>query len=286
MAPRQVIVTADDFGLSPAVNEAIERSHRDGVLRCASLMAGGVAMHDAVQRARRLPELRVGLHVVVVDGRPVLPATSVPDLVDRDGRFGTRLVRAGVRFFFVPRVRRQLEAEIRAQFEAFAATGLLLDHVNVHKHMHLHPTVLSLILKIGREFGVRAMRLPYEPVHALRALHAAQRIGPLLSAALLAPWNGLLRRRMRRAGIRFNQYVFGLSATGRMTEEIVLRILQRLPEGVSEIYFHPVTAFCADGACGAMFDWHEAELRALVSPRVRAALTASGIRMISFSELA
>jgi hypothetical protein len=146
--------------------------------------------------------------------------------------------------------------------------------------------VLGLILKIGREFGVRAMRLPYEPVHALRALRAAQRIGPLMTTALLAPWTGLLRRRMRRAGIRFNQYVFGLSATGRMTEDIVLRILQRLPEGVSEIYYHPVTALGADAGCGSKSDWHEAELGALISPRVRAALTASGIRMISFSELA
>jgi hopanoid biosynthesis associated protein HpnK len=282
---RQVIVTADDFGLSPAVNEAIERSHRDGVLRCASLMVGGAAMRDAVQRARRLPQLRVGLHVVVVDGRPVLPAARVPDLVDRDGRFGVQLLRSGIRFFFVPRVRRQLEAEIRAQFEAFAATGLALDHVNVHKHMHLHPTVLSLILKIGRDFGVRAMRLPYEPIRALRGLHA-RRLGPLLSAALLMPWNGLLRRRMRRAGIRFNHYVFGLSTTGGMTEDVVLRIVQGLPEGVSEIYFHPVAAACTTGTGRPAFDRREAELWALVSPRVRAALTASGIRMISFSELA
>jgi hopanoid biosynthesis associated protein HpnK len=284
VASRQVIVTADDFGLSPAVNEAIERSHCEGVLRCASLMVSGAAAQDAVQRARRLPELRVGLHIVVVDGRPVLPAASVPDLVDGDGRFGTRLVRSGIRFFFVPRVRRQLEAEIRAQFEAFTANGLALDHVNVHKHMHLHPTVLSLILKIGREFGVRAMRLPYEPLHTLRGLHA-RRIGPVLYAALLSPWNGLLRRRMRRAGIRFNQYVFGLSTTGRMTEETVLRIVQGLPEGVSEIYFHPA-APCFAGGGRPMFDRREAELWALVSPRVRAALTASGIRMISFSELA
>jgi hopanoid biosynthesis associated protein HpnK len=285
VALRQVIVTADDFGLSRAVNEAIEQAHRDGVLRCASLMAGAAAAQDAVVRARRLPQLRVGLHVVVVDGSPLLPAAAVPDLVDRDGRFDTRLVRAGVRFFFVPRVRCQLEAEIRAQFEAFAATGLVLDHVNVHKHMHLHPTVLGLILKIGREFGVRAMRLPYEPVRTLRGLHA-RRSGPLLSAALLAPWNGLLQWRLRRAGIRFNQYVFGLSTTGGMTEDIVLRIVQGLPEGVSEIYFHPAAAACADKNPHAARDRRDVELQALVSPRVRAALSASGIRMISFSELA
>src|SRR2546427_12782693 len=123
---RKLIVTGDDFGLAVPVNEAIEEAHRRGVLTTASLMVGAGAVADAVERARRLRTLRVALHLVLVEGHPVLPPREFPDLVDSRGEFATRLGGAGLNFFFRPGVRRQLEAEIRAQFEAFTKTGLPL----------------------------------------------------------------------------------------------------------------------------------------------------------------
>lgn len=279
MVARRLIITADDFGLSPAINEAVEIGHRQGILGAASLMSGAPAAADAVARARRLPRLRVGLHVVLVDGRPLLPPERIPDLVDANGEFGTRLVRAGVRFFFLPRVRRQLEAEIRAQFEAFRATGLALDHVNTHKHMHLHPTVLALLLRVGRDYGLQAMRLPHEPVGAAPASRSAQ----FAWGAFIGPWIGLMRRRLRRAGIRCNQFVFGLSTSGAMAEDTVLHILERLPAGLSELYFHPAVAGPAPDPTQAAA---AAELAALTSPRVRAALANGHIETLSFSDLA
>ena len=92
---RRLIVTGDDFGLAVPVNEAIEEAHRHGILTAASLMVGAEAAADAVERARRLPSLRVGLHLVLVEGRSVLPPEAIPDLVDRHGEFSPRLVRAG-----------------------------------------------------------------------------------------------------------------------------------------------------------------------------------------------
>jgi hopanoid biosynthesis associated protein HpnK len=280
---RPLIVTADDFGASLAVNEAIERAHREGILTCASLMVGAEAAADAVQRARRLPSLAVGLHVVLVDGRPVLPAEAVPDLVGADGSFSLRLVRAGVRFFFLPRVRRQLEAEIRAQFEAFRATGLPLDHVNAHKHMHLHPTLLGLILRIGSSYGLRAVRLPHEPLRATLCVSRDAALERLGWSLFIGPWMALLRRRLRRAGVRFNDFVFGLGATGAMTERTLLRILECLPEdGVGEIYFHPGAAR-HDGPVRAQdSSIDDRELAALTSPRVRTALARLGIAPLAF----
>ncbi|MBV8601489.1 MAG: hopanoid biosynthesis-associated protein HpnK, partial [Candidatus Eremiobacteraeota bacterium] len=162
-AARRLIVTADDFGSSLAVNEAVERGHREGILTSASLMVAGEAAGDAIARARALPSLAVGLHVVVVNGTPVLPPRKVPALVDARGAFSDDLVGAGVRYFFDPAARRQLAAEIRAQFEAFAASGLRLDHANAHNHMHVHPTVLSTIIAVGKDFGLPGVRLPREP---------------------------------------------------------------------------------------------------------------------------
>lgn len=248
-------MTADDFGLHPGINEAVELASRDGILSTASLMVGAQAAADAVARARQLPGLRVGLHLVLADGAPTLPAAAIPDLVDADGRFGSAMVRDGFRFFFLPRVRRQLAAEIRAQFEAFAATGLALDHVNAHKHFHLHPTVLSLILRIGSEFGMRAMRLPREAG------------GPVF----LRPWLALLRWRLRRSGIVHNDYVVGLADTGAMDEAALLTALGRLPRGVVEMYLHPGLA-SGDRVTASMAGYrHAEELAALLSPRVRAA---------------
>src|SRR5688572_30956286 len=106
-------------------------------------MVSGTAAGDAVARARSLPTLRVCLHLVLVDGKPVLPVTSVPDLVDSNGYFRTDMARAGAAMFFFPKVRRQLAAEIDAQFSAFAATGLTLDHVNAHMLFYLHPTKIG-----------------------------------------------------------------------------------------------------------------------------------------------
>jgi hopanoid biosynthesis associated protein HpnK len=277
---RRLIITGDDFGLAVPVNEAIELAHRDGILSAASLMVGADAAADAVARAKRLPRLRIGLHLVLVKGRPLLPPAIIPDLVDDNGEFPTNLFAAGVRFFLRPRVRRQLAAEIRAQFEEFQRTGLRLDHVNAHNHMHLHPTVLGLMLKIGREFGLQAVRLPYEPV-ASHYQHWREHIARFA----LTPWIGLLRMRLRRAGIHFNDFVFGLYDSGAMLESTVLHLLAQLPEGVTELYFHPATRRCAELDRGMPGYCVEHELVALTSPVVRRTLEELGLQPIAFSDL-
>ncbi len=268
-ARRALIITADDFGLHPSVNQAVESAHRDGVLRCASLMVGAPAAADAIERATRLPQLRVGLHLVLADGQSILPYAAIPDLVDESRRFDDNMARAGVRFFFKPGVRAQLKAEIRAQFERFAASGLALDHVNTHKHFHLHPTVLGLILSIGREFGLRAMRLP-------RAVHAQ---------LLLRPWLALLRARLDAAGIAHNDFVIGLRETGHCDEATILAALANLPRGTGELYLHPATESGSVVSPSMASYEHSAELASLLSPRLRDALTALRIDLISFSDL-
>ncbi|HEX6965199.1 MAG TPA: hopanoid biosynthesis-associated protein HpnK [Gemmatimonadaceae bacterium] len=284
---RRVIITADDFGLAIPVNEAVELAHREGILGCASLMVAEEAAADAVARARRLPTLRVGLHVVVVDGRPALPATVIPDLVDANGRLGANMFRTSVRIFFVPSARRQLRAEVRAQFEAFRATGLPLDHVNAHRHMHLHPTVLGAILAVAPEFGVRAVRLPREPLRATRTRPLGRRIAAFGWSAFLAPWLALVRWRLARAGIRCNSYVLGLGDSGAMEERTVAALVGAIPDGITEIYFHPATNTRSGGVPLPMpAARHEAELQALCSARVRAALDGAGVARVTFGELA
>lgn len=229
-------------------------------------MVAAPAAEDAIARARRLPGLAVGLHLVLTDGQARLPATRLPDLVDAQGAFRDAMVPEAFRIFLLPRVRRQLAAEIRAQFEAFRDSGLHLDHVNVHKHFHLHPTILTLVLSIGAEFGMRALRLPAEPG----------------MPPWLRPWVALLRRRMDAAGVAHNDRVYGIRRSGGMDEAALLDVLQNLPAGLTEIYLHPAVR---DHLVPSMATYrHADELAALLSPRVRAAVAANAVACRGFSD--
>ena len=263
------------------VNEAIEEAHRRGILTTASLMIGASEAADAIGRARRLPSLRVGLHLVVVDGPLVLPAGDHPDFWGTQGDT-LHLVRAGIRFFFSPKARRQLEAEIRAQFQAFKDTRLLLDHVNSHHHMHLHPTVFNILLKVGKEYGLRAVRLPYEPpIPSWQASRKAlfRRLGVWI---FLYPWITLLKSRLKGRNVCSNDFVFGMNDSGSMKLDLVLRLLKHLPDGVTEIYFHPTISRMDSLKKGSDF---EKELEALASPLVRQTILASGIQRVGFGDL-
>jgi hopanoid biosynthesis associated protein HpnK len=260
--PPFLIITADDFGLHEAVNEAVEQATRAGVLTAASLMVGAAASADAIRRARELPQLRVGLHLVLADGIAVLAHDELPSITDPRGYMDERMFVNGVRFFALPGVRRQLEAEIHAQFKAFARTGLKLDHVNVHKHFHLHPTLLGLILRIGADYGLDAMRVPDEPLW----------FGGV-AAGLLKPLLLLMKRRLDAAQVFHNDTLFGIAATGAMDEATLLGIVARLPPGVTEIYLHPATR--RDHALTSTMQRyrHADELAALLSAQVGAAIT-------------
>jgi len=267
---KTVTFSADDFGLTESVNEGVERAHRDGILQAASLMVAAPAAEGAISRARANPSLRVGLHLVVIEGPAVLPSAEIPGLVDHAGQFPSDQLRLGINYFSRSEIRRQLEAEIKAQFQAFAATGLTLDHVNAHKHMHLHPTVGATMLRIGREFGLKRIRVPAEPPAVMARCGTAVSLGD----RALYLWTRLLRWQAHRAGVSVNDACFGLAWSGHMTADRVRSLLAALPEGDNEIYFHPAAR--RDAVLERLMPGyeHEAELAALLDPALKVAMGA------------
>jgi hopanoid biosynthesis associated protein HpnK len=233
---KRLIVTADDFGAAVAVNQAVEQAHSNGLLTAASLMVTGDAAGDAVERARTIPSLGVGLHVVLVEGRPALPPEQLPDLVDASGQFRTDMVRTAIDIFAKRAARAQLLAEVEAQFARFAATGLPLDHVNAHKHFHLHPTIASTILAVGRRYGMKAIRAPIEPKKVLSKIEPGSG-----GIDMTRAWALLVRRRMRAAGMLVPDQVFGLAWTGGLNTARLRGLIANLPDGLTEIYAHPAT---------------------------------------------
>jgi len=275
-----LILTADDLGRCHAVNEAIRRAYCEGVLTSASLMVTGEGSAEAVALASEHPGLAVGLHLVVLAGRPALPPEEIPHLVGPDGLFPQDAFSFGLRCFLSRVAQAELAAEIEAQFRLYAETGLPLDHVDGHCHMHLHPTVLRILLPLAQRYGARGLRLPRDRLGLALAYdrrHATTHIVWAIVFSLLA------RHTLRTLrGYRFvvTSRVHGLFHTGRMTEGYVLRLLERLDVPSAEIYFHPATDLLEP------LGPNPGDLATLLSPRVRHAIEQRGIVRGSYTDLA
>ncbi|MFQ3590587.1 MAG: hopanoid biosynthesis-associated protein HpnK [Chloracidobacterium sp.] len=277
-----VIINADDFGASTTVNEAVARAYDEGILTSCSLMVGGDAFQTAVEMAKARPGLAVGLHLTLVCGQSVLPANAIPHLVDTHRWFPSNPIVAGLRYFFDPRCRAELQREIRAQFERFFETGLPCSHVDGHLHFHLHPTVLPMLAACAAEFGVRFVRLPRERLW--RNLTIRWQGWPTKTAHwVIFGWlSQAAARRLARHGLRSADEVHGLYETGRFTEDYWLALLEHLGDVTHEIYCHPeapsptLPTYNAQGP---------AELAALLSPAVKARLQQANVRLATYADL-
>jgi len=279
-AGSRIILNADDFGGSTSINAAVLQAHREGVLTSASLMVTGGAVEEAVALTRKMPSLAVGLHLVVVAGRPALAPQRVPHLVNGNGRFSDDPLRAGLHYFFSRAARRELAQEVEAQFERFAATGLTLSHVDGHMHMHLHPTVLGLLVPLAIAHGAKGVRLPRDDLR-LSLAYDRDRMGKKVAWWLVF---GLLSQysshRIGPQSLVAPERVYGLMQTGQMDEAYVLRVLGQLRDPSAELYFHP-----SMGPQGEAMGSNPGDLRALLSPGVRRAIEEQGIRLATYSTL-
>jgi hopanoid biosynthesis associated protein HpnK len=284
-AETTLVVTADDFGATPGVNAAVVRAHRDGILTGASLMVRGDAAADAVRAARVEAALGVGLPLVLAQGVPVTPADAIPSLVTRAGRFPEQPVLAGFRHAWAwcrRRGRAELMREVEAQLAAFAATGLPLGHVDGHLNMHLHPMVLPTLVALAPRYGIRAMRLTHDDLGFALTHDRSHGVRKRTESVFFRALAAYAKPRLAAAGILAPTQVFGLHATGHVDEAYLVALIPRLRPGVSELYCHPAAGEPVAGP--DVYD-HQGELAALTSPRVRAALSAAGVRLASYREL-
>jgi hopanoid biosynthesis associated protein HpnK len=272
-AVRRLIVNADDFGASPSINQAVIRAHQDGILTTASLMVNEPACADAVRLAKENPRMGVGLHLTLLMGHSALSPEKIPGLVNAQGEFSNSPVGVGMRYFFQPGLRAQLRAEIHAQFEKFRATGLTLDHVNGHLHMHLHPVVFSILMQDAAALGITHLRLTRDCLARSRRMARGRWFYRVSHAVIYEMLSKRARGPLRERGIRHAQITFGLLQTAQVDEEYVLKLLPELPPGDSELYSHP--------------SLHEAkpEFEALVSPRAKKLVRDLGITLIRYQDL-
>lgn len=279
---RELILNADDFGLSGGANRAIIRAWREGVLTSTSLMVGGKGFEEAVLLAKEHPGLQVGLHLTLVQGKGILPYEKFPSIVDGGGNFTNDPVHAGMRYFFVRGLRRQLKREIEAQLEKFLATGLPLSHVDGHLNIHMHPTVFDILCELMPRYGITTFRLSRERLGVDLSLAPRRRLGKAADAFIFSRLAARCRPELDRRAIGYAVEVKGLLNSGRMTEEYLLKAIDVLQDGVTEIYFHPGCRPDEELARWMPDYRHEEELAALTSARVKAKLAERGIRLRNY----
>jgi len=236
-------------------------------------MVNEPGFEEAVALAKENPKLGVGLHLALLCGRSALPSAKIPGLVNDGGEFTNNPVEAGLRYFFRRDLRAQLEAEMAAQFERFHATGLKLDHVNGHLHMHLHPTVFAILARRAEEWRMTHVRVTHDPFWLNARIAAgewAYRISHAMVYRSLCTWLSVT------AGLRrwkHTAHVFGLLQNARVHEHYVTRLLPLLPAGDSELYSHP------------SLDEFKHEFEALVSPAVKQLVRDLNIELIRYQDL-
>jgi chitin disaccharide deacetylase len=268
------VITADDFGKSPAVNQAILEAHDRGIVTATSIMAAGKAFREAVRIAQSRSRLSVGLHVTLCDGLAVLSQKEIPDLVDDYGQFETSPSRAWIKYSRTG-IQSQLEKEIEAQFDLLAKEGINPTHIDGHHHLHMHPAVFKILCRQAAQRGIPWIRIPCEPLPLVFRYFSARRGAmPFVEWAVFRILKVTHERTARNHGLHIADAVYGLSQSGQVDEQYLFHTLPR-SAGCIEIFTHPEIA--SKAGCR--------ELEALTSTAVQDKVASQGIALVGYRDI-
>jgi chitin disaccharide deacetylase len=288
---KQLIVNADDFGLTVGVTQGILDAHRAGIVTSTTLMANGAAFDFAVTARRLTPALGVGVHLNLSEGIAVSPARGIPTLVDDGGRLHLTpgrllagLLRGGIDL-------EEVETELRAQISKAARAGISPTHLDAHKHVHVLPGVSDIVIRLAREFAIPSVRCPLEeppaPLNALRAGKTGRVLKQYLVGRGVAGFASRFRQKLDQAGLEYAAHFYGLSYTGFLNTELVRGLLNWIPEGTSELMCHPGYPDASLAKTGTrLLAQREVEVFALCSPVVKSLTTGLGIQLVNYRVMA
>ena len=285
---RRLIVNADDFGFTAGVNRAIVEAHSRGVVTSSTLMANGPAFAEAAQLSKTVPKLSIGCHVVLTDGTPVLAAEQLPSLTTA-AQFRDGMIAFAARAIAGLMDADEIAAESAAQIRKIQSAGIVVSHIDTHKHTHLFPKILRPLLRAAAACGVRAIRNPFGPRLPLRSSHLLARPSLWTRSAevrVLGAFAGKFREAVDREGFTTPDGTLGIVVTGALDETLFYAIARSIPEGTWEFVCHPGYND-ADLQAGKtrLRESRETELRVLTLPAAREVFTQQGIELISYREL-
>ena len=278
---RYIIINADDFGRHAEINRAVEEGLVHGCLRSATVMPGGAAFAGAIDIARRHEELGLGVHFTLVDGHPILPPEEIPSLVGSEGDFLPDHTALLKRYLKGSTNLEEVRRELAAQLQKVEATGIPISHVDSHQHMHTLPGIIDIVLDLAARAGIRAVRTPRTPLFA----GAFGGLGQLVGRLGLSTLARLAACKAHRRGLLTPDNFAGIVAGEAVSAGELLHLIAHLPQGTTEVMMHPGTKNdVLQKDSGWQHDF-EAELAAILSPRVQKALQEAKVEAVNFRHL-
>jgi hopanoid biosynthesis associated protein HpnK len=288
---KQLIVNADDFGLTENVNRGILDAHLEGIVTSATLLANGWAFEDAAAASKRFPRLGIGVHLNLTDGVPVADPSQIRTLVDRGGRLHMTPARlwAGIATGQVSLS--DIEFELRAQIKKVIRAGIRPAHFDGHKHVHVLPPVSEIVIRLAGEFHIPAVRCPMEqnahtsgPLRNRRLSKISTLKQYLVSRAVSGLAKGF-RKKLEQRGLLSATHFYGLSQTGFLDASAIRRILESLPSGTSELMCHPGYRDVELERTGTrLLTQREIEIHGLTATSVMNLVVAGGIRLCNYRD--
>jgi hopanoid biosynthesis associated protein HpnK len=285
---KQLIVNADDFGMTRGVNRAIAECHARGIVTSSTIIANGAEFEDAISLARAAPALALGVHLNLSQGTPAAPPHEIPSLLNSRGELFLKPPRLLHRIASRKVRTREIEIELRAQIRRVLDAGISPDHLDGHLHCHVVPGVREIVIQLAREFGITAVRCPIDLIVRVprrqqtlpsRGGHAARRV----VAGGVSYFSRRFKTLLDKSGLRYPDHFAGNVYVGAFDLSALCDILASLPDGITELMCHPGyvdAALAASG--GSLQSQREKEVEALTSPVIRQLLNSSAIHIATY----
>ena len=277
---KKIIFNADDFGLTRGINQGIIRAFTEGVVRSASLMPVGMAYDDAVRLAKENPGLDIGIHLCLVEEKPLLTNKEIPSLVVKDGYF-SRYELWFILNYYLGRINlKEIERELEAQVQRVKESGIRATHIDSHDYIHMLPSILKIVMRLARKYSIPFIRYPYERPVIFTARPPRYMLSFILNMLCVVS-----NKIIREAGLFRTNYFYGVLSSGHLSESCLTKILRTVDKGMTEITCHPgIYDEEAKRYDYWKYEW-EGELRALTSPNIKKIIKDLNIQLVNFREI-
>jgi predicted glycoside hydrolase/deacetylase ChbG (UPF0249 family) len=291
----KIVINADDFGLSQGTNIAIKEGHQKGILTSASLFATTPALSEAIEIAKQNPGLGIGIHLSLTWGKSVLPANQIPLLVDKNGYFFPSYLRLIILSITNQNFLKQVENEFDAQINKLSQLGIGIDHINSQQHVHMIPSLFSIVQKLAQRHRVKYVR--YSNENFFLVTNFPEIVIPFLNMNivkfLLMKVFSLFIYLPARRRVNF----IGLLYTTKTDKKVLHYILEHVDNKLSEVLLHPAY-FQISKSDKKFFDYNKqkclgfmkdpsrvVELTALTNPNLKSLISTRNIKLVSYRDL-
>lgn len=278
---KKLIINADDFGLCKGVNKAVLEAHTTGVLTSATIMANMPGLFEAVNITKKTPTLGVGVHLNIIDGKPLSTDSLVGLLVDENGEFKYSAYKLVIKSLFNKKILKAVETEFAEQINLIIKTGVKPTHLDSHKHIHCFPPIFRIVCSLAADFGIAAVRWPWEPATVCLSDWPPVEFGDKARAFLTRQ----LALECRKIDSRFlkNDIFFGIAHTGRIDDKFWSQLVKTQFIGTAEVMTHP--GYPEGLANTWLIEQRKVELKWLCDPLTKQLIAEAGLKLVHYGNM-